>query len=436
MFLIPLIAIILLIGIVTGSNWFALGACTLLVVFHFARYFSEKWASSIEVERTVSTHETNIGESVQVGLKLVNKTKFFVPWLLLEDTLPKRAISRPNRALELVGSAAKLYFFRPGQLAMLAYKLIPRRRGYFRLGPTLLETGDLLGLHRQHRIVSETNFLLVLPKLIPLEGVNVTTRRPMGELRANERTLDDPTQMVGIRAYRPGDPLNRIHWKATARTGVLHSRVFQPTCLQGAMLVLDMHRDSNPDRNEPMRTDLAVTAAASIIHTLYLMNQPFGLISNGRDAADRFRKEELAADYSNRDAIRLSVQKEEKNDRLKPLIIDAGVGPEKFSEIHRTLARLERTDGLNLCQLLSETQSRLPHQLAILVILQTVNEEAALSLALLRKQGFSVSVIVNQHTLDGADDAAAMLVGQRLPVYALPDEQSVPTVCQNMLLMR
>lgn len=436
MFLIPLIAIILLIGIVTGSNWFALGACTLLVVFHFARYFSEKWASSIEVERTVSTHETNIGESVQVGLKLVNKTKFFVPWLLLEDTLPKRAISRPNRALELVGSAAKLYFFRPGQLAMLAYKLIPRRRGYFRLGPTLLETGDLLGLHRQHRIVSETNFLLVLPKLIPLEGVNVTTRRPMGELRANERTLDDPTQMVGIRAYRPGDPLNRIHWKATARTGVLHSRVFQPTCLQGAMLVLDMHRDSNPDRNEPMRTDLAVTAAASIIHTLYLMNQPFGLISNGRDAADRFRKEELAADYSNRDAIRLSVQKEEKNDRLKPLIIDAGVGPEKFSEIHRTLARLERTDGLNLCQLLSETQSRLPRQLAILVILQTVNEEAALSLALLRKQGFSVSVIVNQHTLDGADDAAAMLVGQRLPVYALPDEQSVPTVCQNMLLMR
>jgi hypothetical protein len=74
--------------------------------------------------------------------------------------------------------------------------------------------------------------------------------------------------------------------------------------------------------------------------------------------------------------------------------------------------------------------------LAILVILQTVDEEAALSLALLRKQGFSVSVIVNQHTLDGVDDAAAMLVGQRLPVYALPDEQSVPTVCQNMLLMR
>lgn len=434
MHLLPIILLVLLIGMLTGANLFALGACSLLIVFQLARFYANRWSGSITVERQLTNTELQIGESMAVGLRLHNSTSYFIPWLFAEDLLSKRATSQPNRALEVTGFPAKLYFFRPRQIALMTYQIRAVRRGYFQLGPTVLETGDLLGLHRNYRIASEPQYVLVLPKLVPLQGMNVSSRRPMGELHIHDRVMEDPTQMVGIREYRAGDSLNRIHWRATARTGKLHTRVFQPTCIQGAMLVLDMHNDTNPTRNEPVRTDLAVSTAASVAHTLYLMNQPFGLVSNGRDAADRVRQRQQERDFLDRNSVRAGVEMSVKSDRLRPVVVDARTGPEQFSEIHRTLARLERTDGMKFVDLLMETQSRLSRQLSVLVFLQIVDDELALALGLLRRRGFSVSAIVNQHETDGLQDSAARLVAYHIPVFALQDEASIPVVCRDMLL--
>ncbi|MEQ1824373.1 MAG: DUF58 domain-containing protein [Pirellula sp.] len=436
MHLLPILAFVLLLGLITGANLFALGTCAFLLVFQLTRYYANRWSTSLDVDRTVTKSELQLGDSFAVGLKLRNAGGYFIPWLFAEDILPKRAISQPHRALEVTGQRAKLYFFAAGQNSLMTYQIRAIRRGYFQIGPTILETGDLLGLQRNYRIASEPQYILVLPKLIPLEGVNVTSRRPIGDLQVNDRAMEDPTQMVGIREYRQGDSLNRIHWRATARTGKLHTRVFQPTCIQGAMLIVDMHRASNPDRNEPTRTDLAVTAAASFAHTLYMMNQPFGLISNGRDAADRVRQMHLEEDFSDRDSVRADVEMKTESDRLRPVVLAAERGPEHFAEMHRTLARLERTDGLRLGELIMETQSRLSRQLSVLVLVQAVDDDMAMSLGMLRKRGFAVSVVLNQHEQDGFETSAGRLVAHHLPVFALPDEASIPSICRHALLMR
>lgn len=436
MVLLPLLAILLIVGIATGSSWFALVASAMLTTFYLAKRFSERWAESLAVERSMSKLEAQIGERIQIGLKVINQSRWLVPWVLIEDLLPKRMMSPPLSGLKLIGATTKLLSFASKQQRVHAYELMTLRRGFFRVGPTLVETGDLLGLHRKHRILTDSNYLLVYPKIIPLEGVEIATKRPMGEMRVHDRILEDPTQMVGIRAYRAGDPLNRVHWKATARTGTLHSRVFQPTSMQGTMIVLDLHRDTNPERHEPVRTDLAVTMAASLAHALYTMGQPFGLITNGRDAAERYSFREASGHFSDRSTIQSAAGSERKLDRLRPIVHSAGTGPELFLEIHRTLARVERTDGLRLEELISETESRMPRQLSILFIVQRVDDSMALSMGLLRKRGFSVSVILNRHPLDSMEETAASLIAQRLPVYPLTDEESIPSVCTNLLLMR
>ena len=434
MYILPIVAMVLLVGMLTGANLFALGACSLLIVFQLSRFYADRWANSVTVERQVTSSELQIGESISVGIKLRNNTSYFIPWLFVEDLLSNRVTSKPNLALEVTGLPAKLYFFRSMQIALMTYQIKAMRRGYFQLGPTILETGDLLGLHRNYRVASEPQYILVLPKLVPLQGMNFSSRRPMGDLHVNDRVMEDPTQMVGIREYRAGDSLNRIHWRATARTGTLHTRIFQPTCIQGAMLVLDMHNDTNPDRNEPVRSDLAVTMAASLAHTLYMMNQPFGLISNGRDAADRVRQLRLERDFSDRGSVRADMEMNAKSDRLRPIVVGARTGPEQFAEVHRTLARLERTDGLRFGDLLMETQNRLSRQLSVLVFLQQVDDSMALALGLLRRRGYAISAIVNQHDLDGLQDSAARLVAYHIPVFTLPDEESIPIVCRDMLL--
>ncbi len=57
-----------------------------------------------------------------------------------------------------------------------------------------------------------------------------------------ENVMDDPTRLRGIRRWQPGDPMRSVHWAATARTGMLHSKVYEPSSIAGATLILDFHQ--------------------------------------------------------------------------------------------------------------------------------------------------------------------------------------------------
>ena len=67
----------------------------------------------------------------------------------------------------------------------------------------------------------------------PLAGYDIASRRPIGEIRIQHRLYEDPTRIAGVRRYEAGDPLNRVHWRATARTGQLHSKVYESSTMAG-----------------------------------------------------------------------------------------------------------------------------------------------------------------------------------------------------------
>jgi uncharacterized protein (DUF58 family) len=199
------------------------------------------------------------------------------------------------------------------------------------------------------------------------------------------------------------------------------------------MLLLDFHRDSNPDRHEPVRTDLAVTAAASVAHALMQMQQQFGLISNARDAADRIA-EESRREFETREQARTAAAMRSRSDRLRPIILPLDRGPDQFTHVLKTLARLERTDGLKLPELLLEVEGHLPRDATILVIVQDVDESAALALGMLRRRGYSIATIVNNYENDAYAVALDRLLAQRIDVYHLLDEQSIHQICTDLVL--
>lgn len=430
MAIIPLIAVLLLFGILTGANFFALGASTFLIVIQLAKHFSNRWIEAIEVARFVEAHEVTVGQSVGVGMKITNRSGYWIPWMLIDEKISKRYTKLPPVALQILVSTVQLLSFSPKKTTLYRYALETQRRGYYQLGPTLLETGDLLGLHRSFRIANQPDYITVLPKLIVLEGFEVSSRRPMGDLKVEDRVLEDPTLLSGLREYRSGDPMNRVHWKATARTGTLHTRVFQPTCVQGAMLLLDMHESTNESRNEPVRSDLAVTAAASISHWLYQNAEPFGLISNGRDAAERMRELNKRSLYNDRSSAIANIEMKSQNNRLSPIVLGASRTPEHFAQLHRMLARLERTDGLKLDQLLIETQSRIPKLLSLIVIAQRVDQAGLFALEMFRRRGYALSVLLNCHQELYLDNASP-LIAAKIPVIPLHDEESITQYLQR-----
>jgi uncharacterized protein (DUF58 family) len=351
--------LVLVLALILDFGLLAYAMYALLGILLTSRWLTGQWADSLVAERECNRLIAEVGDMVAVVVRVENCGRVPVPWVLLEDLLPRHALLHEPPNLRVLGRRVQLSMLRGGGVRSLHYQLQCNRRGYYQLGPLVLETGDLFGFHRRYRVLSEPHFLLVLPRVLTLEGFDIASRRPIGEVRMSYRLYEDPTRIAGVRPYLPGDPLNRVHWKATARTGALHSKVYEPSTVAGITLLLDFHRDSHDPQHEPVRSELSVTAAASLANAVFQMGQQIGLVTNGRDAADRIRVEGWDYDIRTRDAARQAASMSAASDRLRPVIVETRRGAEQLTRILETLARLELTDGLRLPELLIETTGRI-----------------------------------------------------------------------------
>lgn len=423
--------VLLILAVVFQLGLMAYAMYALLGVMLASRFLARSWAASVEAVRECNRSAANIGETVAVVLTVKNRGALPIVWLLLEDIIPRELIAGMAPRLEIVGSRLKLLMLGPGARKTLFYQVRFRGRGFFQIGPMMLETGDVFGLHRRFRVLTAPHFVLVYPKVIPLAGYDVASRRPIGEVRMAHRLYEDPTRIAGVRQFQAGDPLNRVHWRATARTGVLHSKVYEPSTVAGATLLLDFHRDSYDARHEPVRSELAITAAASVADTLYEMGQQVGLVTNGRDAVDRIRSEGFDPDPQNRLLARRSGAMLDASDRLQPLVVETRRGPEQRMRIQESLARLELTDGLTVAQTLAESSSRMPRDASVLAILCAVSNETAVALGSLRRRGFAVMAVVAVFHLHEFEAACRPLMAEGIEALQIKDEADITTMCQQ-----
>ncbi len=354
------ILVIFMLTAILDLALFAPALCALLGLLLISRFLARTWIKNLDASRECNRTDVEAGQTIAFIVTVRNRGRLPVAWVLIEDMLPRKAlVSRPPR-LDVKGHRLSVAMLGPRGQKTLNYQLHAAMRGYYQVGPLVLETGDLFGLHRRFRITTEPVYIMVYPKVVPLLGYDLASRRPIGEIRLTHRLFEDPTRIAGIRLYQPGDPLNRVNWRATARTGILHSKVYDALTVAGTTIVLDFHQDSYPERNEPGRSELAVTTAVALANAVSLMGQPVGLVTNGRDAADRAReRNELAQGGADRAATHELVGMRERNDRLRPLIVPNSRGPENFSRVREVLARVELTDGLTFDQLLFEAEPRL-----------------------------------------------------------------------------
>ena len=101
----------------------------------------------------------------------------------------------------------------------------PLRRGPVGARGWVLDSGDPLGFFRRRGPSIDSELALVLPRFMSL-----TSRTQVREVEASVAAprAGSGTEMFGVREYRPGDPLRRIHWRSSARHGELIVREFEP----------------------------------------------------------------------------------------------------------------------------------------------------------------------------------------------------------------
>src|ERR1700722_4979886 len=233
---------LLAVGIAFQMGLLVYAMYVLLGVMVVSRYLAREWVERITAERECSRLTAQIGDKVAVVVNLRNSGKLPVPWLIVEDSVPKDALAQRPPRIALDGKRVNILKLGVREQKSLLYQVTFLMRGFYQIGPCLLESGDLFGLHRRFRLETKPHFVLVFPQIVPLRGYDLASRRPIGEVRMTPRLFEDPTRIAGVREYQQGDPLNRIHWRATARTGSLHCKMYEPSCIAGGTLLLDFHK--------------------------------------------------------------------------------------------------------------------------------------------------------------------------------------------------
>ncbi len=407
----------------------------LTAIFFISHLFSSGWISALKASRQVNQLVAKEGDTIPISIAVENTSRMPISWVLVEDVLSRKDRAEKGMRLHVTGRHMEVCDFKPGGKLQLIYQVKCLRRGYYQIGPLVAETGDLFGLNRRYRVLQSPHYLLVKPKLIPLDGYDIASRRPIGEIVISHRLFEDPTRISGIRQYQNGDSLSRIHWRATARTGELQCKVYEPSSVAGATILLDFHQDAFDKKDEPVRSELGVMCAASIANAVHLMGQQVGLASNGRDAADRIREEGWRSDRRTREEALASANMAEENTRMRPVIVPTQRSDDQANQIYEALARLEKTSGLTFFEMVAEAQQRFPRDATIIAILSTVNLEYGVALGELRRQGYAVSAIINCHDLEQFSQLSSALLAEGIETRHLQDEDSIRSICEKQVLM-
>lgn len=112
------------------------------------------------------------------------------------------------------------------------------------------------------------------------DSVSLMRARPRGQRMGlrSRRALGAGSELYQLRAYAPGDPLARIDWKATARSGTLVTREFNEDQHLDILLALDAGRSSRVRAGRLDRLGLYANIAARFAQIATRNDDRVGLI--------------------------------------------------------------------------------------------------------------------------------------------------------------
>jgi uncharacterized protein (DUF58 family) len=389
-----------------------LGALVLAATDIWVKYCLQ----DLRYQRQFSEQRALFGEEIQLSLSVENAKLLPLPWLEIEDSVPqpltfKGRHLRVNISNNMV-ILENLFSLRWYERVTRPYTVLCNARGVHMFGPTVLRSGDVFGfLNRQESLINR-QYLLVYPMVVPLSRFGLPSRHPFGDNRAPRRLLEDPSRVIGVRDYMYGDELRRIHWKATARTMQLQSKVYQATTTYTLVLFLNVTSQLDAWYGvRPELLELASCATASVadwaldqgyavgLYANSIMYMPeMGMsISTSHPSSLADESEELSS------ASVLTQEGEEKEKRLEAVVADQlkrrrihlppASNEEQRKRIMETLARVQSYFGSSIEDLIQAERTRLPAGATVVVVTSTVSDPLLDSLSRVKQSGHAVTIL-------------------------------------------
>ena len=280
-------------------------AAVLLVILSLQNWVYRKYAlQNVHYRCYLSRDQVFEGEEIELVEEIENRKWLPLPWFKTEITV--------SRWLDFAGEQSQVSDksrYVPSFFSLRSYQKVSRRwklkclkRGEYAIDRVVLVASDLLGNVNQSVGAEVHSSILVLPR--PLgEMTEIETRHLTGDRAVRRSLIEDPFLNAGVREYMEFDPMNRIHWPATAKEQKL--MVFQndSATSQSVTIILNMQSRAMEHGGTAIDADKMETAirlCAGLFDSALAVGMPLRFAANccTTDARDTiFTGEYWGRDY-------------------------------------------------------------------------------------------------------------------------------------------
>lgn len=278
-------ALVVLAGAILREPLITIIGVLVMVVGLGLRLWWDHSLTNLTYSRTYSSKRAFYGDDVQLTITAMNAKPLPLTRVdVYEQVSPLTNIR--NHTLYASMDTRNLNFESVFSLGMYErvshhFTLECDHRGWQNIGPTRLVVRDPFGVTTRTMKISARDGVLVYPRMVPMNNFVVSALQPLGDMKPATPLVEDPMRTNGVRPYVPGDSPRRIHWRATARTGELQTRVFEPSASPVAAIFLDTITFSHLWEGQNSNVlELSIVTAASMARQLIDARHQVGLYAN------------------------------------------------------------------------------------------------------------------------------------------------------------
>lgn len=344
--------------------WMLLGMAALVLIL-LEKGYGLLWHRRLHVRVEYQPHPALEGEEAFLTETIENRKHFPVPALQVEFLVDNELGLGTEENASRSDKQYKRDIFSVSSCQKISRKLkfTCQNRGYYEIHTVNLTAKSLLMTGTYFRDQKQNTYLYVYPGKIPVSRRNLFLRRIGGMLERRKGMIEDPFAFAGLREYDGSDPMNKINWKVSARTGNLMVNVQNSTYSAELTCFLDVEDATLWEHREVHEEGIRL--AASLLGILLNKGVPTALFSNGLDCGGRGE-------------IRLL----------------AGSGSGQTEKLNRALSRLNLSDKTKkrpIAELLLERERELSENRQVILLITESREKTLFDLAgRLGKKGASV----------------------------------------------
>lgn len=245
--------------------------------------YQQQWKRNLDARVEFQKEPAMEGQDAQLTETIINNKWLFLPILQVGFQIHRNLWFADGENTSVSDQCYKRDIFSVGSYQKIT-RTIPfhcSKRGYYELDKVELVTRSPLMTKKYYETLSHPDGIYVYPSLVDDRMLDIPFQKIMGSVLTKKSLFEDPFEFQGIREYQLSDPMNRINWKASARSDQWMVNLYGSTASQEVILLLDVEDETIWKYDEIHEEGIRI--AASLISKCIQNGIPVGVRTNGRD---------------------------------------------------------------------------------------------------------------------------------------------------------